>query len=695
MFRDGETGMIKRAIALAMGVLVLLGTPAGAAADTMPAKKERGYITLPDGVQLRYSVWLPAGDGPFPTLMQYEGYQAGSNPARATHKEFIPDMLDKGYAVFGVSARGSACSSGKWEIFSEQQARDGAFALEWAARQPWSTGRVGLYGYSYGGIMQLWVASMRPQGLVATAPGNTVADTYRDIAYPGGVPNILFPSEWGVALQTDWVLAGAQAAQEGDATCLANWPLNHAKTDRVAEELLSHPFDGEWHHDHSAQNFTPNINVPVLGMRTWQDEETGGRQADYWSELDPRRTWLVNSNGNHLVYQSSKHFVPMLEGFFDRFVKGEANGFQRTPRVQIWHETGLDSDPRSVTTQPRLPVKVTKTELFLGADGVLTNGAAGADGASTYQYPVPSPIVTDTSSQGLQQDFNANTWSLAPHLGAGRAVFTTPPLAETLTTYGPSSADLYVSTTAPDVDLQVTVTEVRPDGQELYVQRGWLRASHRALDATRSTAYAPYGLHTEASLADMPAGEPELLRVPVFPFGQAFRAGSSLRIYVEQPSVTGLWGFDSISTSQNVSIHYGPGTPSKLVLGRLADANVEPELPKCGELLNQPCRPNPIPQPEGSLDLSGRRAQLVARVRAHRARVRISLRARGGSVRPVTVLLRRGGRTVARTKPFGVGRKPRRLVLGRRLAPGTYVVVIRSRGATLLRRGVKVGRASA
>ncbi len=684
--------MIKRTIALAMGMLVLLAMPAGAAADTAPAKKERGYITLPDGVQLRYSLWLPPGDGPFPTLMQYEGYQAGSNPARATHKEFIPDMLDKGYAVFGVSARGSACSSGTWEVFQEQQARDGAFALEWAAKQPWSTGRVGLYGYSYAGIMQLWVASMRPKGLVATAPGNTVADTYRDIAYPGGVANILFPSEWGVALQTDWVLAGAQAAQEGDTTCLANWPLNHARTDSVAVELLSHPFDGQWHHDHSAANFTPQINVPVLGMRTWQDEETGGRQADYWSQLNPRRTWLVSSNGNHLVYQNSKHFVPMLEGFFDHYVKGEDNGFQRTPRVQVWHETGLDSDPRTVTTQPRLPVKVDKTELFLGAGGVLTGTKAGADGASTYKYPSASPIVTDTSSQGLQKDFNASTWSVAGHDAAGRAVFTTPPLAQALTTYGPSSADLYVSTTAPDVDLQVTVTEVRPDGQELYVQRGWLRASHRALDAKRSTAYAPYQLHTEASVADMPAGEPQLLRVPVFPFGHTFRTGSSLRIYVEEPSVTGLWGFQSVSTSQDVSIHYGPSTPSKLVLGRLPDANVAPDLPACGQLLNQACRPNPVEQPEGSLDLTARPAKLVARIRTRGARVHISLRARGGKLQPVTVLLQRGGKTVARSKPIAVGSRTRRLALGKRLAAGRYRVVIRSQSTTLLRRSVKVKR---
>src|SRR5262249_49069675 len=159
--------------------------------------------------------------------------------------------------------------------------------------------------YSYGGLMQLWVASARPKHLVALAPGNVVADTYRDISYPGGVPNVVFPPEWGVALQADWALASEQAVQEGGTTCLANVGTHDDPRNTLAVQQLQHPTDDAWHTTHSSVNFVRNIDVPLLGLRTWQDEETGSRQAHYWDQLDPEKTWLINSNGNHLVYEFS------------------------------------------------------------------------------------------------------------------------------------------------------------------------------------------------------------------------------------------------------------------------------------------------------------------------------------------------------------------------------------------------------
>src|SRR5689334_8596412 len=135
---------------LAACALAAPATALGQAQSPIPAKY--GYLTLPDGAQLKWSVHLPEGKGPFPTLMQYEGYQAGSNPLRALNPKFVSDMLKKGYAIYGVSARGSACSTGTWDLFAKQQAQDGAFALDWGAEQPWSNGKVALVGYSYAGI---------------------------------------------------------------------------------------------------------------------------------------------------------------------------------------------------------------------------------------------------------------------------------------------------------------------------------------------------------------------------------------------------------------------------------------------------------------------------------------------------------------------------------------------------------------
>lgn len=570
-----------------------------------------GYIPLPDGNQLRYTAWLPEGSGPFPVLMMYEGYSGGNNPERAANI-FVHDMLAKGYAVVGVNLRGAGCSTGSWELFNLQQAQDGAFAVDWLAQRPWANRKVAMYGYSYAGIMQLWVASMRPKYLVAAGPGMPVADTYRDIGFPGGIMNSVFPPEWSSLLNGDWALAYQDALELGDSACIQNGALHTAQNNlnSLAVQMVQHPTDDEWHYAHSPKNWTANINVPIFAVHDWQDEETGGRGAYYYNELNPDKTWLIASNGHHTMHQYSASIIAQYESFYDYFLKGIDNGFGQTPRVQIWHETDVaDLAPRSVTSLARLPVAVKPTALYLAPEGLLgaspTTVPAGA--MTNYNYPLPAPVVVDSTSlldRTQTGGTTTSTWTDSLDTPPGRAVFTTPPLARTVTAYGSSSVDLWASTTANDVDLQVTIVEVRSDGQEQYIQRGWLRASHRALDLKRSTELLPYHPHTTESLKDMTAGVPELLRVEMMPFSHVFRAGSSIRIYVENPSVTGLWGFQSVLTPQVVSILHNATHPSRLMLGLLPDAKIKPDLPTCGSVDSEPCRANPIPQPDGILMLA-------------------------------------------------------------------------------------------
>lgn len=565
---------------------------------------EWGYIPLPDGNELRYTAWLPEGEGPFPVLMMYEGYFGGSDPSRAADI-FVFDMLAKGYAIVGVNLRGSACSSNSWELFNLQQAQDGAFAVDWLAQRPWANGKVAMYGYSYAGIMQLWVASMQPKHLVAVGPGMPVVDTYRDIGFPGGILNAAFPPAWGAGLNADWAIAYRDALQIGDNKCLQHGTLHAVQNNlnSLAVQIPQHPNDDAWHHAHSIKNWVSNINVPVFATQAWQDEQTGGRAGYYYDQLDPNKTWLIASNGHHTIHQYSYGIMAQLQSFYDHYLKGIDNGFDKTPKVHIWHETDAAKlAPNSVTTLPKLPVKVKAKEFHLAPGGLMLNDkeTAAAGPGTSYSYPLPAPNVIDSTGvfdRTQTGGVTANTWTVSPDNPLGRAVFTTKPLAKTFTSYGVSSADLWVSTTANDVDLQVTMVEVRPDGQEQYVQRGWLRASHRALDEQRSNALQPYHPHTAESLKDMTPGVPELLRVEMMPFSHVFRKGSSIRMYVENPSMIGLWGFQSILTPQTVTVHHDAEHPSKIVLGELTNANVKPELTECGTVDSQPCRNNPVPQP--------------------------------------------------------------------------------------------------
>ncbi len=190
---------------------------------------------------------------------------------------FVYDMLAKGYAIVGVNLRGSACSSDSWELFNLQQAQDGAFAVDWLAQRHWANGKVAMYGYSYAGIMQLWVASMQPKHLVAVGPGMPVVDTYRDIGFPGGILNAAFPPAWGAGLNADWAIAYRDALQIGDNKCLQHGALHAAQNNlnSLAVQIPQHPNDDAWHHAHSIKNWVSNINVPVFATRPGKMNKQG------------------------------------------------------------------------------------------------------------------------------------------------------------------------------------------------------------------------------------------------------------------------------------------------------------------------------------------------------------------------------------------------------------------------------------
>jgi putative CocE/NonD family hydrolase len=183
-------------------------------------------------------------------------------------------------------------------------------------------------------------------------------------------------------------------------------------------------------------------------------------------------------------------------------------------------------------------------------------------------------------------------------LPVGKALsFASDPLPSNVTVLGSGSVDLWIQSTASDTDLEVTLTELRPDGHERYVQSGWLRASHRALDEERSTELLPRHTHLEADAQVLPAGEFVLVRVELLPVGHAFRAGSRVRISVETPGGNRpLWTFHTLQTNLPTLnwVAHSRGHPSRLVLAVVSDPPVPTALPPCPtSLRSQPCRDAP------------------------------------------------------------------------------------------------------
>jgi len=550
------------------------------AAVASAASVEQGYIALEDGTKLHYTLTRPEGSGPFPALLMYDPYDAGvASDVR---------WVDDGYAMIGVNFRGTGCSSGVFEpLNADVWGQDGADVVAWIAEQSWSDGRVGMYGYSFTGVSQLATATFAGPALKAISPWNVFSDFYRDMTYPGGIANTFIPL---------WVLAGRAyvgsdvipqiATIEGCAAHAAGYlPGNSLET----IDVLAHPYDDAiW--DRQPAAWLGRVSQPTLGCGNWQDTTIYSRAVNLFRDELPRETtWFVGANGTHYACPITH---AMERDFFDRYVRGEPTAWLDVPHVQLYHEIDETLDPRWISrfaSWDELTEQTQINTLYLHADGSLRAERAADD---TVGGQFIAPAVT----ANIPRDWTLtiNGWNRPVTPGAV-ARFTTPALQDDLEIVGNASVDLWISTTGVDADIQVTLSEVRPDGQEMYVQNGWLRLSHAALDENQSTALQPVHSHKQEDAKLLEPAVPVFVRIEVLPFNHLFRAGSSLRLSFDTP---GGWFAPLLMPVQN-TIHVGPGRPSQLVFGSVQSSAPVPGYPPCESLVNQPCRGDAGSVPDG------------------------------------------------------------------------------------------------
>ncbi len=583
---------MKRELCRAL-LALLLSAPAAAASIV-----ESGYLPLSDGTQLHYTLTRPEGEGPqqqkYPVLLKYDGYDAGVFSD--------PSWNEAGYVTLGVNMRGTGCSQGAFPVLrADVWGGDGGEVVAWAARQAWSSGSVGMIGYSFTGVSQLATAAFAGPALKAIAPGNVFLDFYRDSIYPGGIHNGWIPL---------WIAAGRQFVVGSDTVlqvprdpeCLLHMLPSQTQAAAQAADTQLHNFvDEYWVTQPSS--YLDRVHIPVLGCVNWQDSTIYSRGGNAFRDaLDPATTWMVGGNGTHGDCPISR---ARLQRFFDRYLKGIENRWEDTPRVVLVHEVAGSPPVRETLTDDAggwqtefsswrdLDAAIRPLRLYLHADGRLDMQAPqGDEAARSYLYPLPT---ANTPADWVGISFWNN-----PQLPGGDVVYTTPVLAEDAEFLGNGSADLWLSSSAPDTDVQITLIEVRPDGQELHVQNGWLRLSRRTLDAGRSTVLQPVHSGLRADEAPLTPGVPVAARIELMPFNHVFRAGSAIRLSIDAP---GGW-FQILPLPAINAVHHTPEMPSSLALGWLPGHAAQAPLPACGTLLNQPCRASKALPPEGELTLT-------------------------------------------------------------------------------------------
>ncbi len=433
----------------------------------------------------------------------------------------------------------------------------------------------------------------------------------------------------------------ARWSRRGDKRCRANQRLRLQTQNALALQkanpfrtpsLFAQRAPGRW---------LKRVKVPVFLVGQFQDEQTGGHFAESLSALNGKpNVWISMQNGVHAdslgpstitrwaefmkIYVARE--VPVvpptvigLSGELYRFladagaapveqsrfasfssVAAARAQFAKDPHVRLLMDNGAGPQgPGSIGATWELgyrawpPPQAKATGYFLGPNGVLGSKPAASSTVAYQADPGARPRQT------LPGDGAEDAWKAQPPydwapLAAGKGLgFTTAALDRDVVIAGPSSLDVFLKSSARDTDLQVTLSEVRPDGRETYVQNGWLRASHRKLDPRRSTALDPFPTHLKSDAAQLPKGRFTLVRVPVYPVAHAFRAGSKIRITLQ---ATGgdrpRWDFATVDRGGGRNtVSLGGARASRLVLPVLAGADAKgTPLPGATALRGQPGR---------------------------------------------------------------------------------------------------------
>jgi predicted acyl esterase len=549
-----------------------------------------------------------------------------------------------GFATVSVNVRGTGCSGGAYDFFDTLELLDGYDVIEAVAAQPWVAGhKVGMVGLSYPGISQLFVASMRPPSLAAITPLSVIGSAHTTML-PGGMLNDGFALEW-VSNVLDGAKPFGQGWEQtrvdgGDALCGENQLLHGQLVDNVAVARTTQFYDPAIHDRLNPATFVDRIEVPVFLAGAWQDEQTGPYffplltrftsspstrftvyngvhpdgfapdvLAEWYAFLKlfvahqiPTIDSLVQELSPLLAQQAFHSLIGVEETKWAKYddVDQAIADWKAQPPVRAIFERGagkadelgapVGTFERQWPTWP--PPAVEAQRLFFRAGGAL-DPAAPTEAVAQSSFDL-DPAAGERSNLApggnVWDELPAYDWRLPD---AGKAVaFESQPLWTTEVMAGTASADLWLESTANDADLEVNLTEVRPDGKEMYVQSGWLRASYRK-SGPDATALWPAPTFLQQDWQPLVPGAWTQVRVGFAGFHHVFRVGSRIRVLVNTPGGSrAAWRFALKQFPGPVThtIGHDAQHPSSIVLPFVAGDTAPTPLPPCPSLRGQPCR---------------------------------------------------------------------------------------------------------
>jgi uncharacterized protein len=398
--------------------------------------------------------------------------------------------VPEGYAIVNVDERGVFMSGGDLDFFGPQMAKDGYDVVEFIAQQGWSSGKVALAGAMWDAMTQWTIAAERPPHLTAIAPWDAGDNIYRDEFVRDGIQreaSTVTPKAPAIGLVEDM---GAIAYK---------YPLMNAYWESKIADLAK-------------------IEVPTYMEISYTTQHTrGGIEA--FNLLSSKDKWLWVRNSQEETDMSTDHVRADMKRFFDRYLKGVTNGWEKTPRVRlaVIDPGGTDIVDRAENEIPLARQQV--QALYLDADS--------------------GHLATTPAQKESKVGYNSND-------GKSKAVFTISFDKETEIT-GFIKLRLWVEAeSANDMDLFATVSKLDAAGKPLtqkdnahpyWESDGRLRVSQRQLDEKASTPLQP--VHTHRVVEPIKPGDFVPVEIQIWPMGMIFHPGQQLQLAIAGYELSG------------------------------------------------------------------------------------------------------------------------------------------------------------
>jgi putative CocE/NonD family hydrolase len=497
-------------------------------------------VPMRDGTRLKADVFRPDDGGKFPAILNLGPYQKDKLwvPPAALEEKATPSMnwetvtpewwVPKGYAAVRVDGRGSGKSPGQCEPWSLGEAVDFYDAIEWAAAQPWCSGKVGLSGISYYAINQWFVANLQPPSLKAIIPWEGFADIYRDALYHGGILSV-FMTNWFTAhlLHHTQGRASQNLPDGWQTNTLWNWLHNNLDSGALR----------------GAQAQWDRITVPMLTVGNWTGfglHLRGNTEAFMRAASKHKKLRMHNGSHVHPFYTEEGKRDQLR--FFDYWLRGIDNGVMDEPPVKLAIRKGKDEiEWRHEHEWPLKRTKWTKLyfDLSKPAPGQPENSAGLV---STKPDKSHSRTYSSFSLGSMGSTSAASSQVMGGGIKPGMGVaLETLPLPEDVEVTGPLAAVLWVSSETEDMDLFLTLRNFDAEGNEILetgqqgtpvpVAKGWLRVSHRELDPELTLPYRPHHKHQRRLY--LKPDEIVKVEVEIWPTSMVFKKGHRIRLDVQ------------------------------------------------------------------------------------------------------------------------------------------------------------------